>query len=98
ARARTRPLHDALPICHSAPAPGASAAGADSLESAAESLDVVLHGAPVHFGTKVVSCMMGMRMEKTMKATPPPIATIMTGSSRLRSEEHTSELQSLRHL
>ena len=25
--------------------------------------------------------MIGMRMEKTMNATPPPIATIITGSS-----------------
>ena len=34
-----------------------------------------------YFGTKVLSCMIGIRMEKTMNATPPPIATIITGSS-----------------
>src|SRR4051812_7600525 len=49
---------------------------------AAESLGAVLHGF-LYLGTKVLSCMMGIRMEKTMKATPPPIITIMTGSSRL---------------
>src|SRR5712671_5098488 len=52
-----------------------------------ESFDLLLlHGVPLfHFGTKLVSCMMGMRMEKTMNATPPPITTIMIGSSRLVS-------------
>ena len=48
----------------------------------AQSFDAVLHGV-LYWGTKVLSCMMGIRMEKTMKATPPPIITIMTGSSRL---------------
>src|SRR6267143_6298631 len=57
-----------------------SAAAAES----SERLVLLLHGCP-HFGTKVVSCMMGMRMEKTMNATPPPITTIMIGSRRLVS-------------
>jgi hypothetical protein len=34
-----------------------------------------------HLGTNVLSCMIGIRIEKTMKATPPPMATIMIGSS-----------------
>src|SRR5713101_4146724 len=54
------------------------------------SLVLLLHGCP-HFGTKLVSCMMGMRMEKTMNATPPPMTTIMIGSSRLvRAPTRTS--------
>ena len=40
-----------------------------------------------YFGTKVLSCMIGIRMEKTMKATPPPMATIITGSSSEVSAE-----------
>src|SRR4051812_48046176 len=51
-----------------------------------ELLETVLHWF-LYLGTKVLSCMIGMRMEKTMKATPTPIPTIMIGSSRLVSAE-----------
>src|SRR5207237_10807955 len=77
-RARDEPQyhehHHDLVQRHSAAAP-----------QAAELLDVALHGTSPHFGTKVVSCMIGMRIEKTMNATPTPITTIMSGSSKLVS-------------
>src|SRR5437879_4716321 len=45
------------------------------------------HHGLAHFGTNVLSCMIGMRIEKTMNATPPPMATIITGSSSEVSAE-----------
>src|SRR6202022_4992654 len=38
------------------------------------------HVRVLYWGMKVFSCMIGIRIENTMKATPPPIATIITGS------------------